>query len=834
MLMLFNIALRLFLRELRRGELTIIAGAVFLAVFSVYTLSSVADRISGALEVRSASFLAADRLLFSAHPLDKKWLKEAEKQGLAHAEVLYFRSMVFSNGGLQLARVKAVSEKYPLRGELIISDQTGSRQANAPEPGTIWVEPRLLSLLQIKLGDKIEIGDAQLQVSAILEKEPDGSLSVFASAPRVIMRDLDVAKTNVIQPGSRLSYNFLFAGETSQLLSFGKWLKPQLKENQQWRSVKDSESFLSESVLRAERFLILSGLLGIVLAATAVAVAAQRYCKRHGSTVAIIKTLGANVQQVRFIFLMHLLFVSVFSISLGVICGWFLQGWVGELIQNFLVVELPEVDWKPTLLALMTGIICALLFSLRPLLQLFQIQPILVLRKSEDETGQIDVIHVSVSLITIFLLMLIYSGDLLFTLAVYGAGLVLVALLGGMSWVLFKLGKSQTFSTASPWHLALASIRRRAKSSALQFISFAMAINLVLVIFVLQYRLIADWQAQLPEQAPNYFLANVAEEEKSSVKAWIESQGYESPPFYPVVRGRLTGINGQKVVDEPTKEKREQKKREGARVGVGRELNLTWSDTMIPHNEVIEGQWWQPGLTHQVSVEKNVAKRLDVQLGDRLEFLIGDQRIEAEISNIRFVDWNRMQPNFYMVLSPDLLKDFAATYLTSFHLSAEKKSVLTYLYTEYPSVTLIDVDQLVHELRQVIDHVSIAIQFVFIIVVIAAGLVLLAQIQASFEERKATLVILRTLGAQASLLRRSVVLEFMLIGAAAGGVASFSAELSLFLLQNFIFNIQPMFHPMIWLIGPTTGMTIVGLLGYLATHRLTINNVALEMRKVFS
>ena len=315
-----KIAWRLFWQELRRGELWVIAFALFLAVTSVISLSGITDGVQSALLQRSAQFNAADKVLRSSQPFDSEVLLTAETAGLSVAKQMQFDSMLFAGDTMQLATIKAVDEQYPLRGTLQLQRAkfTGQGPDVKLQPGQIFFESRLFDLLQLDVGEQVELGMITLEVAGVIVNEPDAPLSVFGGAPRVLMHLSDVAATEIVQPGSRISYRYLFAGDSEALASFEADMMPKLTVHQRWQEM-DRESAIGSALERAERFLLLAGLLGIVLAACAAAVAASRYSQRHTQSVAIVKALGATTQQIRLIYGSHLALVVLFSLLCGVL-----------------------------------------------------------------------------------------------------------------------------------------------------------------------------------------------------------------------------------------------------------------------------------------------------------------------------------------------------------------------------------------------------------------------------------------------------------------------------------------------------------------------------------
>ncbi|MFT7091500.1 MAG: putative ABC transport system permease protein, partial [Candidatus Azotimanducaceae bacterium] len=307
------LALKLLSRDWRSGELTLLLGSLIIAVATVTTITLFVDRLQQALVQESAQFLAADRVISGRGELDPEYLQKAESLGLEHAQTLSFLSMVFSADRAQFSSVKAVTDEYPLRGNLIISDEAfrkGDVVARGPAPGKVWLESRLLPSLDLKPGDMLDIGVATFFVEKALIKEPDRGGGFNNVGPRVMMNMVDVPRTEVVQPGSRLSYRYLFSGPESALVEFDEWARPKLGEDFRMFGVKEGTEGIGNALARAERFLLLGGLLGVVLAGVAIALSAQRYSLRHYDHVAILKTLGATPNGI------DSLFITIF-VTLG-------------------------------------------------------------------------------------------------------------------------------------------------------------------------------------------------------------------------------------------------------------------------------------------------------------------------------------------------------------------------------------------------------------------------------------------------------------------------------------------------------------------------------------
>ena len=254
---------------------------------------------------------------------------------------------------------------------------------------------------------------------------------------------------------------------------------------------------------------------------------------------------------------------------------------------------------------------------------------------------------------------------------------------------------------------------------------------------------------------------------------------------------------------------------------MGRELGLTWRDELPEENEIISGQWWQVGDDKpQVSVESNIADRLAIKLGDELTFTLGSDVFTVPVTSIREVNWQSRQLNFIMVFNQSVLENFPTTSISAWSIMDKDRDLAYRFLANFPTITVMDFAAIMAQLNSIIEQVTVAIQLILILVVLAGSLVLIAQVQASMEERERELAILRTLGAKGSLLRNSVLFEFVALGAIAGLMASIGMEIAVYILQSQVFNMPGSFHFEYWLVGVGAGAFFVGSIGMLSCWRL--------------
>lgn len=820
-----TLALRLLWRDWRAGELTLLLVSLVIAVGTVTTITLFVDRLDQALLKQSATFLAADKVIRSSEPIDPAILQKARDMGIREARTLSFLSMVFSDDRAQFSSVKAVSDTYPLRGELEISDKPfvgGHKIGHGPKPGEVWLESRLLPSLGIAPGDKVDIGVASFVVTKALVQEPDrGGGFSSAAGPRVMMNLADVPKTQVVQPASRVEYRYLFASDDDELLAtFEAWAKPRLATGARIYGVKQGVTSIGDALDRAERFLLLGGLLGVVLAGVAIALSAQRYAHRHYNHVAILKTLGATPNMIDGLYIAILVILGVVGTLGGSAIGYAVQLGVVEILSPYLPVALPEPGLRPIWLGLVTGFVCLLSFAVPPLLRLRTIAPVRVIRRDLGASRTRDKLAYLVAVLGTLGLMWWYSEDLYLTALVFSGAAAAVVILSVVAWAMLQSGRVMGMQAGSVWRLALAGMQRRGQENTLQILVFGLAIMLLLVLFLVRTALIDQWKAQIPPHAPNHFAINIAPSDVKPIRQLFKQNGVTSNPLFPMIRGRITGINGESTKAYEAQREEGGEDRDGPRAGSSR--NLTWAATLPDDNKIVSGQWWPADYSGSplVSLERDYAHGNHIRVGDELLFSIQGMQLKARVASIRSVSWDNLQPNFFIIFSPGALNDFPSTYMTSFFLAPSQKLFLNDLLRKFPTMTVLEVDALIAQIQAIISQVTRAIELVLVLILVSGALVLLASLQAGMDERFREHAILRTLGASRKLVLGSLLIEFCALGLFAGLLATLGAEVTVFALEHEIFRLEYQWNPQLWLLGPILGTLLIGAIGTMATRKV--------------
>jgi len=817
------------MRDLRAGEMGLLLVALLVAVGTVTSISLFVDRLHQALLSESANFLAADRQISSSQEIPEAFRIAARERNLEVSETLVFPSMVFAGDTNQLVSVKAVDGAYPLRGELIISDvpfERGYPTEAVPPAGEVWLDSRLFPALGVALGESIEVGLAKLTISRVLVAEPDRGGSFFDLGPRLLMNIADVSATKVVQPGSRLSYRLLLGGSDEVLSDLKSALE--LEPNYRWVDIRQSSPRIGSALDRAESFLLLGGLLGVLLAGVAVALSAHRYAARHYDHVGVLKTLGATPRQILLGFLSILLLVGGCAIVLGLVTGGLLHLIIVELLASLIRIDLPAPGARPFLLGAATGLICAVSFAMPAFIHLKDVSPMRVIRRDLGVAPASQVMSYGAAIVGSLFLLVWYTKSVFLTFwTLVGVGSVILVF-GVLAYLLLKGSRVVGMQARSGWRLALSGLQRRRKENTAQILIFGLAIMLLMVLVLIRTALISEWRSQVPEQAANHFVMNISSEEVDDVQQLIDTNATTGDFLYPMIRGRITGVNGITA-----REWRDQNRNAeyGYSPRISDERNLTFTSRLPDNNDIVAGQWWgDESVDAAVSLEDDYARERNLGIGDILDFDIGGQKVAATVTSIRGVEWESMAPNFFVILSPGSLEGFPATYMTSFFLERSEKRFLNTLLSAHPTITVIEIDALIEQVTKIIDQVTQAVELVLGLVLASGCLVLIASIQASRDTRLGEHALVRALGGTRRLIGGSLFVEFAVLGAFAGLVAVFGAEVTVAMLQTQVFELEAEAHFWIWPVGPLVGAVIITVVGLLGSRSLVNSPPMLVLR----
>jgi putative ABC transport system permease protein len=809
-------ALRSFGRELRSGEVIVLLAAVALAVAALTAVGFLTDRIGRAVARQANEVLAADLRLRSPDPIPAEWHEMAEEYNLRSAETQTFPSVIFAGDLSALASVKGVSGGYPLRGAVRVSDALFSEQRevdNIPPPGTIWADGALLARLEVDVGDFVTVGDSDIRIGAVLTYQPDQSIGFASLAPSLLINIADLPATALINEGSRVRYALLVAGADDDVDEFYEAIEPILPDSVRSRNREEGGDRANNAADRAQRFLSLTAVISLLLSAVAIAMSARRFAHRRMDTVALMKSLGASQQFIIASASVQLVILGVLGVIVGSIVGFIVESIVTQMLADIIQGDLPPVGMTPVVLASGSALILLVGFALPSLIQLRNTPPLRVLRHDVMPPPPSRLFVAGTALLAVAVMLYQAIGDGLMLLIVLGGMLVVSGALYGAGRVLVALMGRSRGAVGIAWRYGLANVSRRGRDSAVQVVAFGLGLTVLLLLTFVRTDLLEGWQQTLAEDAPNHFLINIQPQERGSIAGIFQSGGVAAPVFSPMVRARMQTINGENVKD------RKYPVEDGEWMA-NREQNLSWAEHLSPSNELVEGEWWPIDYAGDplVSLEEDAATELGVKIGDKLKYLVAGQEIEVTVANTRSINWDSFQPNFFMVFSPGALDDFPATFVASLKIEEQDKDVLLTLVRTHPTVSVIDLDAILSQVKNIIDKASIAIQAVFVFTLAAGIAVLFAAVQSTIDERRFESAMLRALGVRRRTVLSGVLTEFAALGFAAGLLAAAGASILAAVVAVQLFDLDYAFNPLLWIAGLAAGIGLVCVSGYLAAR----------------
>jgi len=826
-------ALRMLLRTWRGGQLGLIIWSLVLAVAVVSSVSLLAERIERALTAESSAFLAADRVVRSGRATNPEWVAAAEQQQVQTANVLSFASMVYHQDDMHLASIKAVDNAYPLKGKLRRTTTPFTADANliesvdfGPAMGEAWVDARLLPLLNIQLGDQIELGDIRLKATQVVVEEPDGS-SFGAFGARVLMNTADLPAAGIIVPGSRVTYRYLLAEGASGIQGFRDymaWLKSQLDVHERLITPNEAQASIASTMDKGRRFLLLAGSIGVVLAGIALALASYHFAAGQTQQVALLKSWGISASAVRSLYLQQSLWLGVGGSVLGLLVGYGFHELLISVVREWLPISLPMAGIRPWITGMATGLLCLGGFTLPALWHLPAQSPLAVLRQDVQVAPVSSVVRGLFGVSAVAGLLFWYSNSFYLSLAILAGFALTAAATLVIGLLLLRLGKTYGQKLGSIWRLASSNLWRRKSQSIIQMVGFSGAIALLMIMTVVRTSLIDEWRWQLADDAPNHFLLNVAPYELDGVRDLVTDQNLQTAGWYSMVRGRMTEVNSLPITET----------QRDSHESFRRELNLSWTTELPEGNKLTEGKWWDKldlaGDIAPVSLEDELAGELGLSIGDQLTFSVGGLIFKAQVTSTRSLNWDNMTPNFYFLFPEGLLEDYPRTHMTSLYIPAQQKLLVNDLLRAYPTVQVIELDKIIDRIRTIVGQVTSGLEVMTMLILACGVLVMFAAVSLSMAERLQESAILRTLGSSRRLILGIQLVEFSVLGLMAGLLAAMGAEVAVALLQRFMFDLPFALHPWLWLVGPLAGAVLVGTLG-LGYSRKAVVQPPLEVLK---
>ncbi len=813
-------------RDWSSGELKLIATSVLIAITCLTSVSFFTDRVKRATELQATELLAADLVLSAPNPIPVELIEDAIDRNLTHSLNESFRSVVVVDDQLEMSEVKAVDERYPIRGKLRISDALFGDEYETeliPASTEAWIDSRLAQALQIQPGDQLSLGASQFTFTKVLNYEPDRGGDLFNIAPRLLINRSDLKKTQLILPGSRVRYRLLLGGNSADIETYRNSIKDDTRVSIQ--SIKQARPEIRTALERAEQFLGLAALVSIALAGLAIAMTSHRYAVRHYDNCAILRCLGLQQRQITQIYTYQLILLALIAGLLGCFIGFIAQEILNKLMVGLLQEGLPPPSILPLIIGLLASLITVLAFALPQILRLSRVTPLRVLRRDLLPLPLNNYLVYGIAILALIILSPWQSGDSKLTFLTL-AGLFITALVLAIcarSLILFLKHMQPKLQSAARY--GLSNVTRRAQQSTTQVVGVGIGVTVMLLLTLVRTDLLANWQDRLPANTPNYFLINIQPEQVSQVSRYLQDTINANGKLYPMIRGRLTAINQQSVSADDYANER-------AKRLATREFNLSYIEDMQADNQLIAGNWW-PDDRNQAyfSIEQGIAETLGINIGDTLTYIIGDREISGEVINLRWVEWDSFNVNFFVVSNPEALTDYPGTFISSFYMPSSERSKLIELVKQFPSITVFDVDAILNQVRAIMQQVVRTVEFVFIFTILTGIMVLFAALQSTHDERMHESALMRALGANQTQIVFGLTTEFVLLGLVTGIISALAASVIEIALAHYVFKVEMIVNPLIWLIGPLACCLITTSTGLYGTRHLLRTSPMHVLRK---
>jgi putative ABC transport system permease protein len=718
-----------------------------------------------------------------------------------------------------IVELKAVEPGYPFYGALV---------TDPPRPldtliggGHALVHDSLLARFGLRVGDRFRVGELELTIAGVIEKEPDRAIGVFSLGPRVLIAGDDLERTGLIRPGSRVRYRTLVRlPEGGDAQAFRDRLAAALPAGQRVSTYGQAQPGLRRFWDQLTMYLGLTGLVALMVGGIGVAVSVDAFVRQKLASIAILKALGAGWQPLLAAYLLQTALLGLGGSALGAFLGSAVQPLLAPTLTRLLPIEL-TLSFSPraVLSGLAMGVGVTLLYALWPLLQIRHVPPALILRMDVEPRLRgrrpwAAALPLAAGLAALALwqagswkIGALFAGGL-------AAALILLAL--GARLVIALARRVRWRSPA--WRQGAANLHRPGSHAGPVLVSLGLAVMLIVSIALLDRSLRAQLVDRAPGSTPAFFFIDIQTDQAEAFARLVAASGASAPAeLTPVVRARLSAINGTSIAQD------ERARREDAWY-LTREYVLTWAKQPPGHNTLVAGRWWtaeEAAREPLISVEEEIARQLGVKLGDSLTFDIQGVPVSARVTSLRHVDWRSLTSNFFVIFSPGALDGAPSTFIATVGARPEQETRLqSAVVAAFPNITAVPIREVLERVSAMLDQIALAVRLVAAFSIGAGLIVMAGALAITRQQRLYQSVILKALGATRGFVSRVFAVEYALLGAAAGLAGSALAALLAWAVLRWALEVPWRWAPGTLLAGVATATALALLVGFLGTRRL--------------
>jgi putative ABC transport system permease protein len=779
------------------GKFVFVVFAIALGTAALTAVAGFNESVRYTLLSESRTLMAADvSLRMPVEPSEREleFLSELETGGVLSTRVTETVSMASGvSAGTKtplLVSVKGADfGRYPFYGQLELYPG-GVRL----DESSVAVSDDLLLRLGMTVGDFIRVGEREFRIAARIQREPDRMTTGFTLGPRVLFTREGIASAGIIVPNSRITERVLLKlPPEHDLERMRESIDEVFGRRARVTDYTESNPTLTRALNRSTRFLSLVSLIALIVAGLGVGATMQSHLRQKMGNIAFMKCIGGRAEHILRIYLTQALLLGLVGSVLGVLLGSFAQVVFSRLIAGYFDIDVVLI-WPLTamLKGVGVGMLTAALFALPSLLAIAEVKPAWMLRRevSGEPVPARDKRSVAAGAAIILGLwgLAVWVGSSVYYASVFAASLIAsVLILGGLGAALLRLLRKvaayPVIRRSAALRHGIANLYRPGAHSAAIIASIGIGVMFTLSVYYLQHSLIEELRLTAPPDAPNMFLIKITDRERDGIAQLLDEDPsiVDKQPLSPSVSAQLLTIDGTPLERIPLEE--------GARRYLNTQFVLTWSRDVPPATEIMEGTWWGPNPAEPlVSVQDFAAEALGLRIGSLVEWTAVGGAIRARVANIRRTDSSRVGANNQFVLSPGTLDAFAAIYYGAVRARPDGIAALqAKIYAQYPTVTVVNAADILQIVQEVMDRVTLAINFVAGFAIFGGLVVLASSIAGTRYRRMREVAILKTVGATRGMLVRMFSAEFAVIGSTAGFVGSvLGAGLSAFFISELL------------------------------------------------
>ncbi len=799
---------------------------IALGVAALVGVGLFAANMDRAIQREARSLLAADVELRTTRPLTPAGeliLHGFDARGIPRMHLSELVAMAAALAGTQLIELKAVEPGYPFYGKLR-ADPDGAL-GTLFDGGQVLAEETLLIRLDLKVGDRLKIGQAEFRIAGVLKKEPDRAAGAFSFGPRVLMSRKSLDATQLVQPGSRVTHR--------HLLKLPEALSPRAIQDElvstfpdktvRVSTYQESQPMLRRFLRQLTMYLGLVGLIALLVGGIGVASSVRAFLKEKLETIAVLKAIGAESRMILSIYFAQTLLLGLVGSLAGAALGAALQIALPPLMKTWLPIELEfRFALLPFVRGVAMGLLTTALFALWPLLEVRYVRPNLIFRREVTEEpagspGRAAWIAGALLALALAGLALWQAGSWRAAGLFIGALAAALSLLQGTAWLVVRLAKRLPRWKPLVWRRGLANLHRPGSQAKAILVSVGVGVMVILAIHLVERNILWEIGENVPADAPSFFFIDIQPDQKDAFARLMAERGHADVRLTPLVRSRLWALDGQPV-------RRENYEDREHGWYYNREYVLTFQKELPKENVVVKGHWWDGAGSSgpvRVSVEEEAAHRLGLGLGSTVEFDIQGAKVVGTVASIRKVEWGNMSTNFYFIFEPGALDGAPMTYVATVRVDPKEEVPLQRaVVAAFPNVSAINIRYVLDSVARVVDRISLVIRFMAGLSILTGSVVLAGALAATRFRRIYEAMILKAVGATRRVVAWTFVVEYALLGAAAGVIGAGLAVALAWGVGRWILDVKWLFQPaaLAWGIAATVAGTI--LVGFLSTYRI--------------